>query len=278
MKKLKLLIISGLSLFFGCTPTSQDSKWTELLNGNDLSNWDTYLSPRYNAEIGDFDGEPVGLNVDPRNVFSLVNLDGETALRISGSEFGGISTKEEFQNYHLRLKMKWGDEKHPPRTDKSKDSGLIFHAHEPHGFIADSWMQGQEFQIKHERIGDYVCFGSIMDVPSSPEEGRKNGVFDEEGELRSIYNKGPFGKRVHINSISENPDGEWNTLDLYCLGDSSIFLVNGILKMKMYNSRQIFEGKEASLTKGKIQLQSEGAEVFYKDMRIRSIDAMPADF
>ena len=157
MKKLKLLIISGLSLFIGCTPTSQDSEWTQLLNGNDLSNWDTYLGPRYNAEIGDFDGSPVGLNVDPRNVFSLVSLDGENVLRISGSEFGGISTKEEFQNFHLQLKLKWGKEKYPPRENKRKDSGLIFHAHEPHGYIASAWMQGQEFQIQEGKFGDYKC-------------------------------------------------------------------------------------------------------------------------
>jgi hypothetical protein len=36
-------------------------------------------------------------------------------------------------------------------------------------------------------------------------------------------------------------------------------------------------GKELPLTKGKIQIQSEGAEVFYKGIKIQSIDKLPAE-
>jgi hypothetical protein len=35
------------------------------------------------------------------------------------------------------------------------------------------------------------------------------------------------------------------------------------------------EGQELPLTKGKIQIQSEGAEVFYKKIKIQAIDRLP---
>jgi hypothetical protein len=45
--------------------------------------------------------------------------------------------------------------------------------------------------------------------------------------------------------------------------------------MVLYDSRQREGDKETPLTKGKIQIQSEGAEVFYRDIRIRPIAKIP---
>ena len=42
--------------------------------------------------------------------------------------------------------------------------------------------------------------------------------------------------------------------------------------MILENSRQIVDGKPVPMIKGKIQMQSEAAEVFYKDIRIRNIE------
>ena len=47
--------------------------------------------------------------------------------------------------------------------------------------------------------------------------------------------------------------------------------------MRLSNSRHLFGGEELPLTKGKIQLQSEGAEVFYRDIKIEPIEEIPAD-
>jgi hypothetical protein len=37
------------------------------------------------------------------------------------------------------------------------------------------------------------------------------------------------------------------------------------------------DGKAYSLTKGKIQLQSEAAEVYYKDIQIKNLESMPKE-
>ena len=66
-------------------------------------------------------------------------------------------------------------------------------------------------------------------------------------------------------------------MEIYTLGGESVHVVNGNVNMRISNSRQISEDQELPLTKGKIQLQSEGVEVFYRNIRIRSIDEIPGE-
>ncbi|HEX2860097.1 MAG TPA: DUF1080 domain-containing protein, partial [Lacunisphaera sp.] len=75
---------------------------------------------------------------------------------------------------------------------------------------------------------------------------------------------------------AEKERGQWNTLDLYCLGQTSYHVVNGVLVMILRESEQP-DGKDGfiPLTKGKIQLQSEGAEVFYRAITVETIDRLP---
>src|SRR5688572_32807255 len=86
-----------------------------IFNGKDLTGWDVYIGPLYDSVKGDFTGDPIGLNKDPNSVFSVVKEDGKPAIRISGENFGGLSTQQEFSNYHLRLEFKWGKLKWGPK-------------------------------------------------------------------------------------------------------------------------------------------------------------------
>ena len=60
-------------------------------------------------------------------------------------------------------------------------------------------------------------------------------------------------------SDHEKPRGEWNTIEVICDGDKIINIVNGVV---------VNEGSKASVTKGKLVLQSEGAEVFYRKVEL----------
>ncbi|MDB5061508.1 MAG: hypothetical protein JWP67_1351, partial [Mucilaginibacter sp.] len=57
--------------------------------------------------------------------------------------------------------------------------------------------------------------------------------------------------------------------------DTSIHVINGKVMMVLYHSKQLNEGQELPLIKGKIQIQSEGAEVFYKQIKIQPINKLP---
>ena len=89
------LIVGALfgACVLGCQH-SKDQKETQILfNGQDLSGWDTYLGPEW-RETSDSTvekvGDPVGLNVDPKSIFSVVSEDQQQVIRVSGDQWGGV--------------------------------------------------------------------------------------------------------------------------------------------------------------------------------------------
>ena len=65
---------------------------------------------------------------------------------------------------------------------------------------------------------------------------------------------------------AEKPTGEWNTVEVVCDGDKITNIVNGVV---------VNEGTNASVTKGKILLQSEGAEVYYRKVELTAAEPTP---
>lgn len=283
-----LFSLTSLALLFVLPSfTPPKKKWTYLLD-NDLSQWETYLSYRHQ---NGYDGtqpveasgnaiEPIGYNNDQAGVFTLAKEDGEPVLHVSGEVYGCIFTKQEFENYHLSLQVKWGDRKYEPRLDKLKDSGLLYHSIGEAGVdYWRSWMLSQEFQVMEGHMGDYWGIAnSAIDVRTFLPEGMMNTV---AGHNQPFLPIGPGTGRdgFCLRSVNnESPEGEWTTLELVTLGDKSLHIVNGQVVMVLRNSRFVSDGKTTPLTKGKIQLQSEAAEVFYKDIRIQSIDTWPEKY
>ncbi|MCI0641874.1 MAG: DUF1080 domain-containing protein [Gemmataceae bacterium] len=267
--------ILALSLF-GLSSTSLDAggkgDWFSLFNGKNLDGWDTWLG-RPNKEK-----EVVGLNKDPKNVYTIVEVDGRPAIRISGEMFGALTTKYEFENYHLKLEFKWGEKRWPPRETAVRDSGLLYHCVGPQGAAGSFWMRSQECQIQEKDCGDYWSVaGAIVDVEGTRKD--KGPVYYKKGGQKlTVPSKDSGGPRIVKHPDNEKPTGQWNTIELLTVGGTSVHVVNGTVNMILTNSRHLVDGKESPLTKGKIQIQSEGAEVFYRSVAIRKIARIPDDY
>lgn len=248
----------------------------ELFNRKDLTGWDTYIGPTYDTAAQKFDkGKISGVNSDPDRVFSVVEVDGKPAIRISGQHFGGISTTQEFFNYHLTLQFKWGSVKSHPRKKSKRDSGLLYHANGAHAGDGSFWMRSQEFQIQEGDCGDYWgVAGALFDVPAIRKDSSEY-VYAPNGTLTTFMEGNEVGRHCMKNPDGEKPSGEWNTVELYCVGGTSVHVMNGMVTMVLFNSRQKIDGVTAELTRGKIQIQSEGAEVFYRDLQIEPIGSLP---
>ena len=240
---------------------SQDSeRWEPLFTGRDLAGWDTWL------------GKPYGLNSDPKGVFSVVQVDGRPAIRISGEVYGALTTREEYENYHLRFEFKWGEQRWPPRAQAVRDSGCCYHGVGPHGASYGFWLRSFEFQIQEGDCGDfYSLAGVIVDVEAVPHDPSKGELLYQRGAPRVTGHT----KRIVKNADHEKRRGEWNTLELYCVGQTSAHVVNGHVNMILTGHRHRVDGVEAPLTKGRIQFQSEAAEVFYRNIALRRIDEIP---
>jgi hypothetical protein len=88
-------------IFNSITLSAQSNKQVALFNGKDLSGWDTYIGPPLDDAGKKLSDVPVGLNNDPKHVFTIVEQDGEKVIRISGENWGGISTLKEYSDFHL---------------------------------------------------------------------------------------------------------------------------------------------------------------------------------
>lgn len=253
----------------------QDNR-TALYNGKDLNGWDTYIGPPLDDAGKKISEIPVGLNNDPGHVFTIVDQDGEKVIRISGESWGGISTINEFADFHLRLQFKWGVLTWGQKKKKKKDSGLLYFATGKHGADYGAWMRSQEFQIEEGNSGDYWgVAGGMQNIPAVLNIDSEY-VYNPSGQVYTFSENSKVGRHCKKQGDGENATGEWNTLDLYCHGDTSVHMINGKVMMVLYQSSQLENGHAIPLVKGKIQIQSEGAEVFYKNIIVQPLDAIPA--
>lgn len=292
LKALMALFVSS-AIFLSCSNSSSKEKktnevkkadeWTILFNGEDLAGWYTYQrQPEPTSELAGLaraeDGtymEPIGLNRDPLNVFTVVSEDGAPSIRISGEVFGILVTEKEYENYHLTLQFKWGLAKHPPRKDAKRDSGILYHSVGREGAWGGVWMKSLECQVQEGDCGDYISVDTVMaDIRAGYDEENSWYFHSPDSAMLTFSRSRSY---CHKSADYENPYGEWNTMEIYTVGDNSVHVVNGKVNNHITKSRQIIKGQEVPLTKGKIQLQSEGAEVFYRNISIRGIEEIPAE-
>ena len=264
MKKLFYFIVAISLLAFSSCQTEKN--WQSLFNGEDLTGWDTWVGP---TEEG---LDPVGLNKDPMNIFSVTEVDGEKAMRISGEINASVATHQEFENYHLVMEFKWGDE-----LFSSWNSGLLYHSFGEFGEGLGVWMSSHELQLWSGNIGDSYRMGkSYCEIPMTQNEEGKYVYTKGAEKIPSIPDTET--RIVAKNADYENPMGQWNTVELYCVGRTSVHVVNGNVNMINYNSgKYLGENNIEPLTKGKIQIQSEGGELFIRSIKLRPIEEIPEE-
>ncbi|HEX8330856.1 MAG TPA: DUF1080 domain-containing protein [Hymenobacter sp.] len=285
-------ITLGLGIALAGTTTSFHAApgWEPLLDKT-LSKWRTYES--YRHQLGytgkqplDAQGQPlapIGYDKNEANVFSVVMQNGEPVLRISGEIYGCVFTKRDYANYDLKLKVKWGSKKWVPRLDEPRDSGILYNSQgEPGVDYWHSWMLSQEFQVseyqKGNAMGDFWCIAnSTADIRAAYDATKDTLKFNPTAPPVVMGKEGRNFCQAAANY--ESPAGQWTELELISVNGQSVHIVNGHVVLALNNSGYTAaNGERRPLTRGKIQLQSEAAEVFYKDILIKPLKAMPAQY
>jgi hypothetical protein len=156
----------------------------------------------------------------------------ERIIICKGNPAGYIRTTREFDNFVLKLEWRFN-----PVTKQAGNSGVLLR------IVGEDkvWPKSIEAQLMSGAAGDiWLIDGAQLDT--APE--RMNGRH-----------------RRGIRS-NEKPIGEWNEYEIIVNGGSVTLKVNGEV---------LNEGKNADLTKGTIGLQSEGAEIHFRNIRLRPI-------
>ena len=268
--------------------------WRPLWNGRDLSGWSTWLARPHASTVlpgeardakGNFT-RVLGGGRDPLAVFTVVDVDGQPAIRISGQVFGELRTQAAFSNYHLRLQFKWGEKKWAPRDkpETPRDSGLLYHVHAESGAEGRTWSRSTELQIQERDVGDLYAVGSFVFVRSTMRQGTGSAatkaVFDYDPKAAwNVFAQVPGRDgRCVKQPDNEKPTGEWNTVELVCFGEDSIHIVNGQVVMRLHRTVRLDTPTPQTVTSGPLILQSEGAEIFYRAIELRPITAVPAEW
>ena len=258
--------------------------WRALLDTK-LSNFDVYLSYHGNDILNVIQGrapkglKPIGLNPRSQDVFTVVEEDGRPVLRISGEIYGCLQTKETFSNYHLKLETRWGEKKWVPRLDEPRDSGILYHSRGKFGVdYWKSWALSHEFQVIEHGLGEYwTQASSAMDIRADPGKPGAPGAEAPRWNPQASWQEFASPNNHALAGSDQDRVGAWNRLELVCFEDDCVHIVNGLVVMALKNARYRDGNKWVPMTGGKLQIQSEAAEVFYRDIEIRSIPAMPTE-
>lgn len=152
-------------------------------------------------------------------------------LTCSGTPSGYIRTKEKHDNYVLLVQ--W-------RFDPSKgagNSGVLLRGQEPDKV----WPKSIEAQLHSGNAGDFWC---IDNFPMKADAART---------------KGRNTKKSHGN---ERAIGEWNEYEIICDAGTVSLRVNG---------EELNRATDCQVVPGFIALQSEGAEIQFREVRLSPI-------
>lgn len=247
----------ALLLGFACLASAEartPERKTELFNRRDLSGFTVFL--RQNGAS------------DPRGVFSVR----DKMIRITGEEWGALTTADEWRDYRLLVEWKWGGAAWPPRETRARDSGILLHGVGAPDAKRNGWLESYEYQIIEGGTGDMIPVAGA-DRPRSTATVRfgadKQPYFDPNGEQREFdrqrvnwWGRDPNWKdQLGFRGPKdvEKPVGKWNRSVIVARGDLLEFHLNGVLVNRLTN---------LSRAAGKIQIQSEGAEIWIRKVEL----------
>ena len=202
-----------------------------LFNGKDLTGWHVDVPHRDNNP----DAKPTFIVRDGM----LVSL---------GNPQGHLITDKEYENFRLEVEYRF--------AAKPGNCGVLVNASDPRA-LYKMFPKSIEVQMNHTHAGDFWCIVEDITVPDMVKRrGPKEKWGITEGKARRILN---------LTDGSEKPVGEWNRLDIECLGDQIKVWVNGDL---------VNHGTGCTASRGQIALQAEGSEVEFRKLELSNISEL----
>jgi hypothetical protein len=229
-----LFLISYFLFLTGCAPKNASTNWIPLFDGHTTAGWHTYGK---NSAGKAWKAEDNSLHLD-----ASVKNDWQT------KDGGDIVTDEEFENFDLKLQWKISD---------AGNSGIMFYVHEDPSKYQFPWSTGPEMQVAdNEKNED----GKI-------EKSRAGDLYDLVASSSQQYVK---------------PAGQWNQVEIIANKGKLDFFMNDhhVLSTTLWNDnwRKLIAATKfkdmpgfGTYRKGKIALQDHGADVWYRDIKIKKL-------
>lgn len=225
--------------------------WQSLFNGVDLTGWQRYLSKLSTAPAS----EPsLGLENDPRGVFSVTEMDGEPAIHVTGEIWGALISERVFENFQLRLEYKWGQRTWPPLN--AFDSGIMVLSTGPLGAVN----MGGPGLSNPPGSGSFLVSMEYQLTPS---------------DAGALYNLGPIAGQCAPPTPKREVDPPgWNQVEIVVHAGSIETFLNRTRpdggQVTACSGLQVtWPGQPTmALTSGKLQLQSESGEIYFRRVEV----------
>jgi hypothetical protein len=212
---------------------------------------------------------------DPKRVFRIEN----GTIRCGAEDMGYIATQDAYQNFHLIVEYKWGERN--PDAKEVRNSGVLLHGTGPDGAADGVWMTSIECQLAQGCEGDLIVIrgktdsgdpypATIASTTRVAEDGRTRWL--AEGQ-KTLYSGKQFWWSKHEPFFKElidtrgkddvaSPLGDWTKVECLCAGARITIKINGV------TVNECFDTKPAA---GKILLQTEGHEVYFRNFELRPL-------
>jgi hypothetical protein len=217
----------------GTGTTNKNRGWNYLFDGITTKGWHTYGQDTIGR----------AWKVEDSTLHLDASLKGDWQTKNGGD----IITDDEYENFDLKLEWK---------ISEGGNSGIVFYSHEDTSKYKYAWESGPEMQI---------C----------------DNVNNEDGK---VY-KSRAGELYELMAISKDvikPAGEWNAIEIIANKGKLDFNINGehVLSTTMWddNWRKLMAGTKfekmpgfGTYKKGKISLQDHGADVWFRNIKIKKL-------
>ncbi len=245
-------------------PISPRGETMQLFNGKDFHGLYTFLKSR-------------GVRREPDDVFRV----DDGMIHVTGEGRGYIATENEYREYHLSVEYKWG--KRDDGSGDVRNAGVLVHGTGADGGHASgAWMASLEVQLAQGCEGDLIVIrGKTEDGQPIPVDMASEVRKAEDGKTRwqaggekVRYSGKQFWWSQHEPFFQEkldtrgkrdvaSPTGQWTRVEVVCRGDRVTVKINGVT---------VNEALDVSPAYGKILLQNEGSEIYYRNWQLTRLE------
>ncbi len=262
MKRASIQIMLALSFSLSAAAVEKEEGFKTIFNGQNWDGW--YLKIRSGDE--EMARKVYAIEDGVIHVFNDAFPEEYNLDTGANDTHGLFYTEKAYTNYVLRFEYKWGTKKANNFSQWQYDAGVYYH-------VTDDriWPVGIEYQIRYDHTKDRNHTGDLIRPGGAGYTwyAAADGTYLHPDDGGKPYDKG----WLHYARPTANHhalDGQWNACEIIVMGDQyAIHKLNGdVVNMA-------FELKPAA---GIFGFQSETAEIFYRNIRIREYDQpVPAE-
>ena len=256
-----LLGLSGL-LPIPSIAAEDGTGWKPLFDGKSLEGW-TF----FQEGIGNID-RMGAVSVEKGGILHFL----PPSYNDTTAPPGHIATVSEWENYHLRLDFRFGERRWAPRKLQRRNGGILYHMGPETDQLFPDCI---EFQLEEGDVGDAIMINtlglqgpSLGGTPLWP-----NWIPAFPTDYQTPVKAGRYSRQWHPHFGGFERLDDWNRVDLYAFGDQAAHLVNGRIVNTIFRMLKTDSGgNRVALTKGRIALELEWAEMMFRNIMIRPLD------